>query len=99
MPDKAVARFDPGEPVRESALHGQLSPQRLDFLNGPGCLFVPLNEEAARAIQEVQALRRQLAVERGFPDRLTGIETRYRFVRHGKLLSVEYLLLWALQAT
>src|SRR5258707_5990566 len=29
--------------------------------------LVPLNEEAARAIQEVQALRRQLAVERGFP--------------------------------
>src|SRR5258708_3070965 len=60
--------------------------------------LVPLNEEAARAIQEVQALRRQLAVERGFPDRLTGIETRYLFVRHGKLLSVEYLFQWALQA-
>jgi integrase len=60
--------------------------------------IVPLNEEAAVAIQEVQALRKQLAVERGFPDRLTGIETRYLFVRHGKLLSVEYLFQWALQA-
>ena len=58
---------------------------------------MPLNEEAARAIEEVQALRKQLAVERGFPDRLTGIETRYLFVRHGKLLSVEYLFQWALQ--
>jgi len=48
--------------------------------------IVPLNEEAARAIEEVQALRKQLAIERGFPDRLTGIETRYLFVRHGKLL-------------
>src|SRR5260370_16918307 len=59
---------------------------------------MPLNEEAARAIQEVQVLRKQLAVERGFPDRLTGIETRYLFVRHGKFLSVEYLFQWALQA-
>ena len=60
--------------------------------------IMPLNEEAARAIQEVQVLRKQLAVERGFPDRLTGIETRYLFVRHGKFLSVEYLFQWALQA-
>ncbi len=59
---------------------------------------VPLNEEAAQALQEVQALRRQLAVERGFPDRLTGSETRCLFVRHGKPLSVEYLFQWALQA-
>jgi integrase len=60
--------------------------------------IVPLNEEAAQAIQEVQALRKQLAVERGFPDRLTGSETRCLFVRHGKPLSVEYLFQWALQA-
>jgi len=60
--------------------------------------IVPLNEEAARAIQEVQTLRKQLAVERGFPDRLTGSETRCLFVRHGKPLSVEYLFQWALQA-
>ncbi len=59
---------------------------------------VPLNEEAAQALQAVQALRKQLATERGFPDRLTGVETRYLFVRHGKLLSVEYLFQWALQA-
>src|SRR6266566_2057229 len=34
MPDKEATRFASREPVREATLHGQLFPQRLDFLSG-----------------------------------------------------------------
>lgn len=50
--------------------------------------IVPLNEEAAEAIQAVHALRRG---ERGFRDTHTGVETRYLFMNHGKLYSGHYL--------
>lgn len=50
--------------------------------------LIPLNQEAAEAIHAAQALRRG---ERGLRDRHTGVETRYLFMRLGKLISVKYL--------
>jgi integrase len=50
--------------------------------------IVPLNQEAAEAIRQIQALRRG---ERGLPDRQTHVETRYLFVRHGRLICLKYL--------
>jgi integrase len=50
--------------------------------------LVPLNEEAAAAIRNLQANR---ALDRGFRDSVTGIETRYLFMRHGQRLSAAYL--------
>jgi site-specific recombinase XerD len=57
--------------------------------------IVPLNEEAACAIQEVQAIR-QRERDRGFRDTQTGVLTRYLFVRRGKRLSYDYLFSSAL---
>lgn len=50
--------------------------------------LVPLNQEAAEAIRQIRALRRG---ERGLPDRQTKVETRYLFVRYGKLICLKYL--------
>jgi len=50
--------------------------------------IVPLNEEAAAAIRALQADRK---AERGFRDTQTGMLTRYLFVRHGQLISLQYL--------
>jgi integrase len=58
--------------------------------------MVPLNEEAAHAIQEVQAIR-QGERDRGFQDTQTGVLTRYLFVRRGKRLSYDYLFSHALE--
>lgn len=49
---------------------------------------IPLNEEAALAIRLLQQDRQG---ERSFRDELTGVMTRYLFVRHGKRLSCYYL--------
>jgi integrase len=51
--------------------------------------LVPLNQEAAEAIRQIQALRRG---ERGLPARQTKVETRSLFVRYGKLICLKYLL-------
>ncbi len=58
--------------------------------------LVPLNEEAARAIQEVQAIRHGER-DRGFRDTQKGILTRYLFVRRGKRLSYDYLCAYTLE--
>lgn len=58
--------------------------------------IVPLNEEAAHAIQEVQAIR-QRERDRGFRDTQTGALTRYLFVRRGRRLSCDYLFSDALE--
>src|SRR5438105_3314469 len=50
--------------------------------------MIPLNEEAAQTIVDLQGNRKG---ERGLADRLTGIETRYLFMRHGKMISTKYL--------
>lgn len=50
--------------------------------------LVPLNDEAAEAIRMVQTVR---TGERGFRDNYTGAVTRSLFMRHGKLLSANYL--------
>jgi site-specific recombinase XerD len=50
--------------------------------------IVPLNEEAAEAIRYLRTLR---GVQRGLQDRLTGVETPYLFMRHGRLISTKYL--------
>jgi len=50
--------------------------------------LVPLNPEAAAAIQSLQQQRTGV---RGFRDDLTGLETPYLFMYHGKLLSANYL--------
>ncbi len=50
--------------------------------------LIPLHEEAALAIRQLQQDRQG---EHGFRDELTGVMTRYLFVRHGKPLSVDYL--------
>ncbi|GHO90109.1 hypothetical protein KSF_001570 [Reticulibacter mediterranei] len=57
--------------------------------------IVPLNEEAAHAIQAVQAIR-QRERDRGFRDTQTGVLTRYLFVRRGRRLSCDYLFAYAL---
>jgi integrase len=51
--------------------------------------IIPLHQEAAEAIRALQSLRH--AEERGFRDTLTGVETRYLFLNHGKLYSTYYL--------
>ncbi|MCA1678220.1 MAG: site-specific integrase [Actinobacteria bacterium] len=51
---------------------------------------VPLHEQAAEALREVIALR-SAGGERAFTDELTGNDTHYLFMRHGKLLSLAYL--------
>ncbi len=56
--------------------------------------IVPLNEEAADAIRHLQNERKG---ERGLLDRQTGMETRYLFMRHGRLISTSYLFERALQ--
>jgi integrase len=52
--------------------------------------IVPLHEQAAEALREVIALRRA-GGERAFTDELTGHDTHYLFMHHGKLLSFDYL--------
>ncbi|WP_236601290.1 tyrosine-type recombinase/integrase [Ktedonobacter sp. SOSP1-52] len=49
---------------------------------------IPLNEEAAQAIRALQQDRQG---DWSFRDELTGMMTRYLFVRQGKWLSVNYL--------
>jgi len=49
---------------------------------------IPVHDEAAAAIREVQALRKG---ERGLRDEQTGAITRYLFVHFGKLYSSTYL--------
>jgi integrase len=56
--------------------------------------LIPLNDEAAEAIRQLQKLR---LGERGFRDEQTGIMTRYLFVRRGKLLSCAWLFETALR--
>lgn len=56
--------------------------------------IVPLNEEAAEAIRRLQQERKG---ERGLLDRQTGMETRYLFMRHGRLISTSYLFERALK--
>ncbi len=56
--------------------------------------IVPLNEEAAEAIRHLQQARKG---ERGLLDRQTRMETRYLFMRHGRLISTSYLFERALQ--
>ena len=50
--------------------------------------IVPLNEEAASAIRLLQARRK---AQRGLRDRLTGVETNYLFMHHGRIISTKYL--------
>src|SRR6266567_4620284 len=50
--------------------------------------IVPLNEEAAEAIRDLQANR---LPDRGFRDPITGVVSRYLFVKHGQRLSKAYL--------
>jgi integrase len=50
--------------------------------------MVPLNEEAAAAIRDLQGIR---SPDRGFRDDITGVVTHYLFVRNGQRLSVAYL--------
>ncbi len=50
--------------------------------------MVPLNEEAAGVIRDLQAIR---SPDRDFRDDITGVVTRYLFVNHGQRLSVAYL--------
>ncbi len=52
--------------------------------------IVPLHDQAAEALREVIA-QRSAGGERAFTDELTGNDTRYLFMSHGKLLSFEYL--------
>jgi site-specific recombinase XerD len=54
----------------------------------------PLNPEAAEAIRSLQALRKG---ERGLRDRHTGVETRYLFMRYGKMISIQYLFEYPLK--
>jgi len=56
--------------------------------------IVPLNEEAADAIRRLQQERKG---ERGLLDRQTGMETRYLFMQHGRLISTSYLFERALK--
>lgn len=55
---------------------------------------VPLNEEAAAALRELQALGRE---GRGLLDPRTGKLTRHLFMRYGKMLSASYLFETSLQ--
>src|SRR5260370_8336308 len=57
--------------------------------------MIPLHEEAATAIREIQALR--CTEDRGLRDTQTGVETRYLFLHLGRLYSSYYLFERALQ--
>ncbi len=57
--------------------------------------MIPLHEEAATAIREIQALR--CTEDRGLRDTQTGVETRYLFLHLGRLYSYYYLFEQALQ--
>ncbi len=62
--------------------------------------LVPINEEAAEAIRVLQAFRKGengSIKERGFRDPLTGVVTRYLFIRIGQRFSLGYLFDTALQ--
>lgn len=52
--------------------------------------LVPLNPEAAQALRDVMAIRER-DVDRPFTDTHSSRQTRYLFVRYGKLISLEYL--------
>jgi integrase len=58
--------------------------------------LVPLNEEAADALEGLRELRRSEPA-RGFPDDLSGTTSRRLFVRYGKTLSSKYLFETSLQ--
>src|SRR5438270_2793924 len=57
--------------------------------------LIPLHEEAAMAIREIQALR--CTDDRGLRDTQTGVETRYLFLHLGRLFSHYYLFERSLQ--
>lgn len=57
--------------------------------------MIPLHEEAATAIREIQALRG--TGDRGLRDSQTGVETRYLFLHLGRLYSAYYLFERSLQ--
>lgn len=50
--------------------------------------MVPMNEETATAIRDLQAIR---SPDRGFRDSVTGVVTSQLFVKHAQRLSVAYL--------
>ncbi len=85
-------------PLRAKAAHssGHLPPISEQRCWSLAERIVPLNEEAARAIQDVQTIR-QRERDRGFQDTQTGVLTRYLFVRRGKRLSYDYLFAHALE--
>lgn len=53
---------------------------------------VPIHPQAAEAIHEVVAIRRQQP-DRGIPDPDLGHEVRYLFLQHGRLASADYLFM------
>ena len=57
--------------------------------------LIPLHEEAAAAIREIQALR--CTDDRGLRDTHSGVETRYLFLHLGRLFSHYYLFERSLQ--
>jgi len=57
---------------------------------------VPLHEDAAKALREVIALRRD-GRERPFIDELTSQPVQYLFIKHGKPLSTHYLFETSIQ--
>jgi integrase len=57
--------------------------------------MIPLHEEAAAAIREIQGLR--CTEDRGLRDTQTGVETRYLFLHLGRVYSCYYLFERALQ--
>jgi integrase len=57
--------------------------------------MIPLHEEAATAIREIQALR--CTEDRGLRDTQTGVETRYLFLHLGRLYSYYCLFERSLQ--
>ena len=61
---------------------------RIPVGKGKSERLVPIHEEAASAIRELQGMARDL---RGFRDEQTGIESRRLFVFQGHILSAEYL--------
>ncbi|HJT57736.1 MAG TPA: tyrosine-type recombinase/integrase [Ktedonobacteraceae bacterium] len=58
--------------------------------------MIPLHEEAAAAIREIQVLR--CTEDRGLRDTQTGVETRYLFLHLGRLYSCYYLFERSLQS-
>ncbi len=67
---------------------------RIPVGKGKSERLVPLHEEAAAAIRELQKLA---VARRGFRDEQTGVETRRLFVYRGLLLSASYLFETALE--